>query len=193
MGLPIIDEIRSILEFFVNNIPKPLQILLLVIIAGFIMGIGVPTIYELTTDYTCADDVVYFDTGRCDATLTIYDYYTEGSNISIFDKAFTFVYVWTQEVQFIDADGSVINPDEMRQYERSYWVDIACQVIPTDANGDLIVDLETGDVATVFYPICEGDKVRPSLKGNDIFDTKNFVVLMLLIYFVMLVFYLFKN
>lgn len=193
MSLPILDEIKSILDFFINNIPKPLQILLLIFVGGLVLGVGVPALYNLSTDYTCADGELYFNNGRCDATLTIYDYYSSDSNITWWDKSFTWVYLTFYDPEFIDEKGNVINPEDLRQYDREYWVDIACEKVVTDFEGKPLYNIDAENISnTVFYPICEGNDIKPSVFGQDIFNFKNFTVLMLLIYFVMLVFYFFK-
>lgn len=188
MAIPIISEaldiVRSLFDFFVNNIPKPLQILFIVMIGGVIMGQVVPFVYSEMGNFECVGDKPYFKDGRCDATLSIYDYYSnEAVNMSIVDKVFTWVYVTTHDVNFVDAKGNILDPDEMRQYTRDYWVDLAC--VPYEAG--------TYDLNTSFPPLCEDGSIRPTLWGNDIFNTVNFMVLLISIYLVGLVVYLFKR
>lgn len=179
MAIPFISEILDFFHSWLDKVPKPIQIMFVILLSGFILGYAVPFVYQQFSSYDCNDDLIVYKDLQCEKVLDAYNLNCNNNSINIFDSFVGWVNNY-DEIQLTDDKGNVFDSTEMCIKTSAYWSNIYCDTyIPTKED--------------IFYPLCEDGKLKPSIFGNNIFDYRVFLTLIMFMYLIYFLFFIFGN
>lgn len=173
----ILSEVVEFFTSFISNLPKPFKILFVLIFASFVISI-IPVVYEWTTNYECNENIVYTGDSSCERVMSAYNYNCNDKNLSIIDR-WQGVFFNFDEYTLEDNNGNIYDSSTMCVYDNEKFLNIYCE--PYEPSDDEFI-----------YPECIDGTLEPTFLGNNIFNYKTFVVLVMLIWIMYLVFYFWK-